>query len=158
MTIHTSLLQQTLTIARAARANGNHPFGALLADADGNVLLTAENAVITTADITAHAELALVRLAAQQFTKEQLQTYTLYSSTEPCPMCSGAIFWSGIGRVVYALGQPAFYQFLGTAPGDGSLALSCRDVLAHGTPVVAVEGPFIEQAALAVHAGFWTNA
>ncbi len=152
---HIPLLHQTLAIAQSARANGNHPFGALLADASGNVVLTAENAVITTADLTAHAELALVRLAAQQFSKDQLQTYTLYTSTEPCPMCSGAIFWSGIAHVVYALGQPAFYAYLGTTPGDGSLALSCRAVLKHGRPIVTVSGPFIEKDALRVHAGFW---
>ena len=79
-------LRQTIELAKSAREKGNHPFGSLLADGAGRVLLTAENTVVTEADITGHAELNLVREAARRFTRDELACMTLYASREPCPM------------------------------------------------------------------------
>ena len=92
-----------IDLARRSREKGNHPFGSLLVDPEGGCLLEAENTVVTGRDRTAHAELNLVRITSNQFEFEFLQGCTLYASTEPCAMCAGAIYWSGIGRVVYAL-------------------------------------------------------
>ncbi len=116
-------LRSAITIARRAREHGNHPFGALLAGPQGQVLLEAENTVVTSVDCTGHAEANLMRLASHQFDVEYLLRCTLYTSTEPCPMCAGAIFWGGVGRVVFALGQPAFYGFIGPG-GDGLCGIS----------------------------------
>src|SRR5262245_31183348 len=91
------LLRRAIAVAQRARANGNHPFGAILVDDQGTVLLEGENSVNTAHDATGHAEMNLVRDAVNQFEASQLATCTLYASTEPCPMCTGAIFWSGIG-------------------------------------------------------------
>jgi tRNA(Arg) A34 adenosine deaminase TadA len=88
-----------------ARANGNHPFGALLLDADGNVVLEAENTVLTARDCTGHAETNLMRMASERFDPEFLSRCTLYTSTEPCAMCAGAIYWGNVRRVVFALSQ-----------------------------------------------------
>jgi tRNA(Arg) A34 adenosine deaminase TadA len=139
------LLRQAIDFAHRARAHGNHPFGALLADADGHVLLEAENTVLTGRDATGHAETNLIRLASARCTPETLARCTLYTSTEPCPMCAGAIYWAGVGRVVYAL------------PGAGSekLLLPCRDVFARGGHPVEVLGPAIEDEARQPHEGFW---
>ena len=93
------LLRRAIDLARQARAHGNHPFGALLADAHGQVLLEAENTVLTGRDATGHAETNLIRLASAQLSEEARLHSTLYTSTEPCPMCTGAIFWAGVGRV-----------------------------------------------------------
>src|SRR5689334_19449343 len=103
------LLREAIAVARNARSNGNHPFGALLADRDGQILLRAENTVVTGSDATGHAETNLVRLASAAYPADQLGELILYSSTEPCAMCAGAIFWSGIGSVVYALPETALY-------------------------------------------------
>src|SRR5215208_1192535 len=91
-------LKTSISVAWQARENGNHPFGAVLVDERNRVVLQAENTVVTGRDATGHAETNLVRLATQQFLPEQLMHYTLYSSTEPCAMCAGAIYWSEIGR------------------------------------------------------------
>lgn len=147
------LLRRAIEIAANARKNGNHPFGALLADAEGNILLEAENSVLTDKDITAHAELNLMRLASQQLSAEIRQTCTLYTSAEPCPMCSGAIFWGDVGRVVYALSEEALYEITGETPYK--LALPCRKVFERGTHPVNVSGPMLEGEARAVHLGFW---
>lgn len=95
------LMRESIKLARNAREKGNHPFGALLADPDGKILITAENTVETDHDITAHAETNLVRNAARQYPQDFLAECTLYASTEPCPMCAGAIYWANIRRVVF---------------------------------------------------------
>jgi tRNA(Arg) A34 adenosine deaminase TadA len=150
-----ALLQQSVEIARRARHNGNHPFGALLAGPDGDVLLTAENTVVTDKDCTGHAETNLMRLASQKYTPEFLAGCSLYTSTEPCAMCSGAIYWGGVGRVVFALSETALYEITGRNPRNSILSLPCREVLAHGQRVILVEGPFDIPEARNVHLDFW---
>ncbi|NMC53374.1 MAG: nucleoside deaminase [Chloroflexi bacterium] len=142
-------LREAIALAAAARAHGNHPFGALLA-VNGEILARAENTVITGADVTQHAELNLVRLAQQQLPQEVLAQAALYTSTEPCPMCSGAIYWAGIPRVVYACSEETLYGLSG-----GGLALPCREVFARGARPVQVLGPLLEEEAIQPHLGFW---
>ena len=135
-------LRTAIRVAQNAREHGNHPFGALLVNADGAVLLTAENTVETGRDCTGHAETNLVRLACGAYTAEQLAACTLYSSTEPCAMCSGAIHWSGIRRIVFALGEHALYDIVG--PSSEHLVLPCREVFSHTQRDVEIEGPCAE--------------
>ena len=146
-------LRAAIAIARHSREHGNHPFGALLAGPDGRVLLEAENTVVTEPDCTGHAETNLMRLASRQFAPDVLARCSLYTSTEPCPMCAGAIFWGGVGRVVFALGQGGLYGL--TGPAGDALPLSCRDVFAKGNRAIEVLGPALEDEALGVHRGFW---
>jgi tRNA(Arg) A34 adenosine deaminase TadA len=155
MTPPQQLLQVAIAIAGQAREHGNHPFGALLADVDGNVLLTAENSVVTESDVTGHAETNVVRLASGRFSVSDLAAFTLYSSAEPCAMCSGAIYWSGIGAVVYALAETDLYSITGDDPKNPTLVLPCRTVFAAGRRAVLVQGPFEIAGARDVHAGFW---
>ncbi|MFE7042115.1 nucleoside deaminase [Streptomyces atratus] len=77
----------------------------MLVAPDGTIALEAENSVTTENDVTHHAETNLVHLASRTIPLDQLAKYTLYTSCEPCAMCTGAIFWAGIGRVVYALSE-----------------------------------------------------
>jgi tRNA(Arg) A34 adenosine deaminase TadA len=151
---HAALLRRTIAVALAARAHGNHPFGALLADPAGHVLLEAENTVLTERDCTGHAETNLMRLASRQLPPEVLATATLYTSTEPCPMCAGAIYWGGVRRLVYCVGQAALYALM--PPGAWALELNARDVFARAAGEVEVIGPLLEAEGLAVHAGFWS--
>lgn len=148
-------LRTAISVAWRARENGNHPFGAVLVDEHGQVVLEAENTVVTHRDSTGHAETNLVRLATQQFPPEQLARSTLYSSTEPCAMCAGAIYWSQIGRVVYALSERDLYAIIGPSPEH--LLLPCREVFAHSKRRVEVHGPIasLNGEARAVHKDFW---
>ena len=147
------LLRLAIDVAHHAREYGNHPFGAVLTDEQGNVLLEAENTVITNNDCTGHAELNLMRLASRHYSCEVLSHCTLYTSTEPCPMCAGSIFWGGVGRVVYALSEEGLYAMTGDSPDK--LLLSCRDVFARGGRPIEVFGPMLEEEARQVHEGFW---
>jgi tRNA(Arg) A34 adenosine deaminase TadA len=146
-------LRSAIALSRRSRDRGNQPFGALLTGPDGQVLLEAENTVVTGPDCTGHAVTNLMRLASRQFTSDFLAGCSLYASTEPCPMCGGAIFWGGLGRVVFALSERAFYQLVG--PDCDGLRVGCRDVFAHGQRPIEVHGPALEDEALAVHLGFW---
>ena len=154
-TTDTDLLRAAIELARRSRDRGNHPFGALLASPDGQVLLEAGNTVTTDRDVTGHAELNLVRLASRSLSPGELASCTLYSSTEPCAMCSGAIYWSGIGRVVYALPERALGEFTGADAQNPTMHLPARTVLAAGQRSIEVEGPFDLPEATTVHEGFW---
>jgi len=98
---HEYFIRESINLSRLAVKHGNHPFGALLVK-DGEILLTAENSVESDHDCTCHAELNLISQATRQYSAESLAGCALYTSTEPCAMCAGAIFWAGIPLVVYA--------------------------------------------------------
>ena len=149
-------LARAIELAASAREHGNHPFGSLLVDGEGSVVLEAENTLVTGADCTAHAELNLVREASARFRPGELAAFTLYTSTEPCAMCAGAIFWSGIGRVVFALSSATLGEIVGDGLADWTLAVSCREIFERGGHPVDVRGPLIEDEARAVHDGFWS--
>lgn len=146
------LMRRAIQLAQAARDKSNHPFGAVLVNEHGQILLEAENTVITDSDCTAHAELNLVRLATQRYAADFLARCTLYSSTEPCVMCAGAIFWGNIRRVVFGLSEKELYQITGPAE---MLSLPSRDLFALGSKPIEVLGPLLEREAREVHLGFW---
>jgi tRNA(Arg) A34 adenosine deaminase TadA len=150
-------LRTAIAVAQLAREHGNHPFGAILVDENNEVLLQAENTVITEQDCTGHAETNLMRSASQRFSTEKLATCTLYTSTEPCAMCAGAIHWGNVRRVVYALGEADLYTIVGPSPDH--LLLACREVFARSGIPIEVIGPALEldTAARAVHEGFWSS-
>lgn len=147
-------LRKSFSVAAQARENGNHPFGAVLVGPKFELLLEAENTVITGNDLTEHAEINLVRMALSEYDPRSLALCTLYASTEPCPMCAGAIFWSGIGRVVYGVSERGLYRLVGEE-AEEVLQIPCREVLAHGGRMVEVVGPLLEEEGLRVHEGFW---
>ncbi len=146
-------LRLAIAVAWRSREHGNHPFGAVLVDENGRVLLDAENTVVTEHDCTGHAETNLVRAASRRYSSEQLARCTLYSSAEPCAMCAGAIHWCGIRRVVYALSEVALNEV--TGGHEGTMQLPCRELFAHTFTPVEIEGPALEDEGRAVHAGFW---
>jgi len=147
---HHALIRETIELSRAAVAKGNEPFGAVLVDENGEVVLRVENSVYTQHDPTNHAETNLVRLAVAQFDAAFLKGCTLYTSTEPCAMCAGAIYWSEIGRVVFACSE----KRLGEIAGIG-LDVPCRSIFERGAHPVEVVGPVLEEEAAAVHLDYW---
>jgi tRNA(Arg) A34 adenosine deaminase TadA len=149
-------LRRAIALARSSRAGGNHPFGALVVGADGAVLAEAMNrSVPGRGDATGHAELEAVRAASAAHPPERLRTSTLYTSAEPCAMCAGAIYWAGIGRVVYGLSESRLLALTGSHPENPTLALPCREVFARGQRAIEVAGPLLEEEAAAVHEDFW---
>ena len=141
-------------VALGARNKGNNPFGAILVDHQGNVLLEGENTQITDRDCTGHAEINLMREACKQYSAEFLAGCTLYASTEPCPMCSGAIFWGNVRRVVFGLSEQSLYHMIGEDSED-IVRLPCRELFEKGRKSITVIGPVLEEEALKIHEGYW---
>jgi tRNA(Arg) A34 adenosine deaminase TadA len=151
-----TLLRQSIALAHEARAHHAHPFGSLLADANGQILLTARNnAIPPKGDPTQHAERLACALAGRRYQPDFLATCTLYTSTEPCPMCAAAIYWTGIRRIVYALSASTLYTL--TTPDAPKLPIPCRELLAHGNHPTEIHGPCLEEEALQPHLNFWTS-
>jgi tRNA(Arg) A34 adenosine deaminase TadA len=96
-----SLLQRAIKLAEEGISKGHGPFGAVIA-LDGEIIAEASNSVVKSGDPTAHAEILAIREAASFLRTHDLSSCVLYTSCEPCPMCLGAIYWSGIRKVVYA--------------------------------------------------------
>lgn len=156
---HEFYLERCIEISKNSKANGNTPFGALLVDAEGNILMEQENVELTTHKATGHAETQLVERASMAYSKEFLWTCTLYTTAEPCAMCAGAMYWANIGTVVYAMTERDLLSLTGSDEQNPTFDLPCRDVFARGQKDITVIGPFPElaPAAAAVHEGFWNN-
>jgi tRNA(Arg) A34 adenosine deaminase TadA len=152
---HDAFLRRTFEVAKRAHTHGNHPFGAILVDAGGKVLVETENGYMPDRDMTGHAERVLATLASKQFGSQALADCTLYSSAEPCAMCAGAIYWAGIGRVVYGLSERRLKTMTGNHAENPTLDLPCRTVFAAGQRMIDVIGPLLEDEAAALHNGIW---
>ncbi len=153
----TRLLRRAIAVSKRSRANGNHPFGALFADASGEVLLEAENSVVTTGDLIGHAETNLAREMGLTLTAEQIAGGTFYSSCEPCAMCAGAMYWTGVNRVVYGMNETDLMPFdSGDRDENATMTgVGCRAVLSSGQRRIEVSGPHLIEEALQSHHGFW---
>ena len=151
-------LRQAIALAAEARAKGRHPFGSLIVNERGETVVESlNNAVRPKGDPTQHAETVACSAAAHLLGEAELAKCTLYTSTEPCAMCAGAIYWTGIGRVVFALAETGLLNFTGNDAENPTLDLPCREVFARGQRLIEVVGPLLEDEAAAVHEGFWSR-
>ena len=150
-------LEASIRASVESRARGKHPFAALVVDGTGAVVAAfGNNSLPPDGDPTQHAELRAVAAAARTLTPGELARSTLYTSAEPCVMCSGAVYWSGISRVVYALSERRLLELTGDHPENPTFALPCRSVFAHGQRRIVVVGPELEEEAAVAHEGFWS--
>jgi tRNA(Arg) A34 adenosine deaminase TadA len=151
-------LRCAIELAREARIDGRHPFGALIVNQRGETVVAARNnAVRPSGDPTQHAEMLACSEAGRRLPETELAKCTLYTSTEPCAMCAGAIYWTGIGRVVFGLAEANLPRYTGSYTENPTLDLPCREVFARGQKQIAVAGPLLENEAGQVHEGFWTS-
>ncbi len=151
-----ALLRRSFAIAQQAREGGDHPFGSLLADAEGNILMEQGNGFTAEGhDRTAHAEKLLAARAAKAYDTAFLQSCTLYTSAEPCAMCSGAIYWAGIGRVVYGQTEHDLKLQTGAHEENPTLDLPCHIVFEAGQRPTELVGPLLAEEAAQLQADFW---
>jgi tRNA(Arg) A34 adenosine deaminase TadA len=155
---HEKFLRRSFDVAKRAMTHGNHPFGALLVDAGGEVLMEVENGYLPDRDMTAHAERLLATQASKTLDPRFLADCTLYTSAEPCAMCAGAMYWAGIGRLVYGLSERRLKTITGNHAENPTLDLPCRSVFASGQRHVEVIGPLLEDEAAAIHDGVWGSS
>lgn len=142
-------LRAAFRAAGALARAGQLPFAALLAGAEGDVLLAAENEVQRSGDPTAHAEIVLLRRASERFGREALARMTVYTAAEPCGMCAAALVLGGVGRIVYGMSAERLGPQLAlpagvVVPGIGGRAM--LDATPGGPRVI---GPALEDEAQA---------
>ncbi|GAA5091951.1 MAG: tRNA adenosine(34) deaminase TadA [Alcaligenaceae bacterium] len=132
-------MQLALQLAQRAWQAGEVPVGAVLVDAQGEIIGQGYNQVITQADPTWHAEIEALRQAAQQQQNYRLPGAQLFVTLEPCMMCLGALLHARVARIVYATADPK------TGVCGSQLCLHEHTALNHHTQVQA--GLYQDQAA-----------
>jgi tRNA(Arg) A34 adenosine deaminase TadA len=144
-------LYKALAVAERSMRKGNLPFGCILVDVQQSIIEEGENTVRSSNDSIAHCEINLVHQLAGKYDEECLRRCTGFASTEPCPMCAGAIYRSGIGRIVYALSKDGYHAVAGTDKPDYILDMPAQDLLKKGGRKVEVIGPLLENEAAALY-------
>ena len=154
---HAKYLRCANEVAKKARAEGNTPFGAVLVNEEGVVLLEQGNAEGALHDATAHAELVLASRASRGYSKEELAKCTLYTTCEPCPMCTGGIYWSNIGAIVYGITETTLLEMTGSDEKNPTFAMGAQQVIDAGQKKIDLVGPVeeVQDEILEVHQGFW---
>ena len=147
-------MAQAFELARYASTHGGRPFGALLVK-DGKILAEYSNSVYSSHDVTKHAETGLISAFSPKIDRATFAQSTLYTSTEPCVMCCGAICFAGIGRVVYGASEAPVNQVMGLPPLPYPLA--SHEILRRISPQLKVLGPLMEAEGLAIHEDFWPS-
>lgn len=151
------------------------PFGAVLADGNGKIIVRASNPTVASAkrggstnktDCTGHAECTLLRMPEFcTLTPTERQQSTLYSSTEPCVMCAGALWWAGVGRIVYGASAKELEQQV-SGPGGFDVPIrqlysmaSCNNS-ATNQKRIEIVGPIFEEEGLQIHrnSNVWGNS
>lgn len=150
-------LRRAIELSAQAGERGNRPFGAVIVAGGGTVLGEARNDNAETGDCTGHAEVNALRAAAKAHPRGAFAGATMYASGEPCVMCAGAIFWSGIRRVVFGIDAVSLRSFRALQAGAGDLEMSCRDVFRTSAEPFEVLGPALADEATAPHTAFWNR-
>ena len=145
-------MERAYELARYATTHGGAPFGALLVN-DGKVIAEFSNCEWATHDVTKHAETGLISAYSPTINRATFAKSTLYTSSEPCTMCCGAIRFAGIGRVVFGTTEVQFLRVMGL-PVDAH-PLDSREVFARTSPSTKVLGPLMEKEGLVIHEGYW---
>jgi tRNA(adenine34) deaminase len=99
-------MRQALVQARIAAEHDEVPVGAVLVDAAGDLIAAGHNQPIGACDPSAHAEIMVLRAAAQKLGNYRLPGTTLYVTLEPCVMCVGALVHARVERLVYGAAEP----------------------------------------------------
>jgi tRNA(Arg) A34 adenosine deaminase TadA len=148
-------LRRCNEVAQRAQSLGHHPFGAILVAPDHDTVLLEQCNI----DTVNHAESTLARVAATNYPAEYLWDCTLYTSVEPCCMCSGTAYWANIGRVVFGMAEAMLLQATGSHAGNPTMSVPARYVFDHCQKPVELIGPVPEIAGevLAVHQAFWSR-
>ena len=146
-------LRRVNLLAAKAKSNGKHPFAAvLLAEDTQTILLSACNV-----STVKHAEIELVRKAVEIYDSEFLWRCTIVTNFEPCAMCTGAIYWANVGRIVYGASEAELIKLTGAHEENPTLKMPCREIIKAGSKRIEVQGPYdcVQDEILELHRIFW---
>ena len=146
---HERYMRECIELSKQAIACGNPPFGSVLVHGN-EVVFRATNTTVTDNNPLKHAELNVLNEAMERFDPDILPESTLYSSNEPCVMCAGAIYWSGIRKVVNGMSGKALVEIRGFG-----LDVYGHEILSSGTDKVIVIQGVLEKEIIDIHERFW---
>jgi tRNA(Arg) A34 adenosine deaminase TadA len=149
-------MRMALEAAARAASAGEVPIGAVIVK-DGVVIAAAHNTPRLDHDPTAHAEIMAIRAAAAALGQDRLNGCDLWVTLEPCAMCAGAIYWAGIGRVVFGQTEKGLKKQTGDHEENPTLDLPCEVVFAAGQRPTEVVGPLLEEEAAQLQADYWAE-
>jgi tRNA(Arg) A34 adenosine deaminase TadA len=132
-------IRKVIKLSEESAKVGNDPFAALLVF-NNQIVHSSLDVSVKTSDPIAHAELNVIREYCTTNKLFALKGFTLYSSTEPCIMCSGAIRWSGISKVVFSVSQIKLKE-----ASAGNHKPTCESLLNVGKVKIKVVGPLFEE-------------
>jgi tRNA(Arg) A34 adenosine deaminase TadA len=147
--MNANFIRHTYQLALKASEAGDHPFAAI-AVRNQQIVASALNQVVTQNDSTQHAELKLASFLSKNFSRQEIETMTVYASTEPCVMCAGALFWTGVRNIVFGCSIDALGKYT-----RRSFSVSLRDSLVSVLNVIKIEGPVLETEGEKIHMNFW---
>ena len=146
-------LRAVNSLAADAKNNGKHPFAAVLIAED------AETVLLSTSNISTvkHAEIELARKASETYDSNFLWSCTIVTNFEPCAMCTGAIYWANIGRIVYGVSETELIKLTGSHRENPTLKMPCRDIIKAGIKQIKVLGPYksLQEEIIELHRNFW---
>lgn len=158
---HAKYIKRCIEISIESLKNGNHPFGALIVDNEGRIIIESGNIEVTDKECTGHAETTAMRKAVKHYSKDFLWNCTLYSTAEPCCMCTGAIYWGNVGRIVYGISEKKLLELTGSDAENPTFDMPCREIIARGQKTIEVIGPIADdelaKEIVEPHIGYWNN-
>lgn len=141
-------MRKAIDLAKQARKEGNEPFGAILVK-DDEIVMVGENKINTFCDPTHHAEIGLIRRYCSENNIFDLREYTLYTSCEPCVMCSGAMVWANLGRLVFSVTHDQLAEIAGS-----NIMISCSEVFEKSPNIPLVVEKILNEEGISVFEGY----
>lgn len=141
-------IRKAIDLALKSREQGNEPFGAVLVK-DNEIVMSGENQIHSIVDPTHHAEIGLIRKFCSENKIDDLSDYTLYSSCEPCAMCSSAMVWSKLGKLVYSVSHEQLAEIAGS-----NIMIPCEEVFERSPHQTKVEVELLNEEGLKAFEGY----
>ncbi len=148
---HERYIQRSFELAQEAADRGDEPYGSLLVY-DDEIIMEERNCINTGNDVSLHPELTLARRAARELKPEVAEETVMYTSTEPCAMCSTGMAYTNLGGVVYSVSGKRASKIRGE---NGKIP--CDEVFERLGVDITVIGPVSEDQGIAVHRSFWSD-
>lgn len=145
---HEVFMERACELARTAGDRGDGPYGSLLV-VDGEVLMEESNYESTEDDLSLHPELTLARRAAAELDEETASEAVMYTSTEPCAMCSTGMAFAGFSAVVYSVSGEKAAEISG-----GPAGIPSEEVFKRYDADIDVIGPVSPEEGVAVHEAY----
>jgi tRNA(Arg) A34 adenosine deaminase TadA len=154
-----AVLRRAIAWAELAVTHGVRPFGAVVTDGNGTVVAEGHGVpTVDPRDWTAHAEMLALREASAKLTWDALGRATIYSSSEPCPMCAAAIYWCNVRRLVYSVSEPAMRALRAPFERAAGIEMRCTEIFARCDRNTETVGPLLEDEGLRAHQLYWPKA